>query len=134
METPGWRAAIDGALGGLGAAAGARLGLLRLEARHALRVAAAAAIVALAAALLLLATAWFALIAALVSWAVLAGFEWPWVLLAVSAACIVLGAIAVASARSSVARIRFDASTRAFGLAPLRAGPDLPANPAGGSR
>jgi hypothetical protein len=133
VETPGWRAAIDGALHGLGAAAGARLGLLRLEARHALRVA-VAAIVALAAALLLLATAWFALIAALVAWAVLAGFEWPWVLLAVSAACIVLGAIAVASARSSVARIRFDASTRAFGLSPLRAGPDLPANPAGGSR
>jgi uncharacterized membrane protein YqjE len=108
-----WRGVIDRTIGGLGAAAGARLRVFRIETRHAMQVS-LVAIVAFGLALLLLVTGWFALVGALVTWAVLAGFHWPWVLLALAAACVLLGWIALRSARASLGRISFDATARAL--------------------
>ena len=106
-----WRRAFDGVLGGLGNAASARLRVIRLEVRRALR-ASAAALVLCALALLMLLTAWFALIGAVVAAAVAAGLQWPWVLLAVAVVCVILGWLALRTARASLAAISFDGSVR----------------------
>lgn len=123
-----WRRAIDGALGGLGTAAAARLRVVRLEVRRALQASAAALVVG-ALALLMLLTAWFALVGAIVTWAVAAGFQWPWVLLALSVVCVLLGWMALRSARASLAAINFDASLRVL-RRPAPTGPTV----AGGGR
>lgn len=110
-EATTWKGVIDRALDGLAAAAGARLRVFRLEVQRAMQVSAAALVLG-AVTLLLLLTAWFALVGAIVAWAVLAGFQWPWVLLTVAAVCVLLAWLGLRSARASFGAINFDATTR----------------------
>ncbi len=106
-----WHGAIDRVLAGLAAAGRARLRVLRIEARQAVRASIAAAAMA-AGALLMIVTAWFALLGAIVSWAVLAGYQWPWVLLCVMVACLGLAGLGFACARAWLSAINFDATAR----------------------
>lgn len=106
-----WKGVLDRASGGLGAAAAARLRVFRLEARRAMRLSTFALALG-AIALLMLLTSWLALVGAIVAWAVLAGFQWPWVLLSVAVACLLLGWLGLRSARTSVGAINFDATAR----------------------
>lgn len=122
-----WRGVVGGVSVALRSAVDARVRLFRVESRRALQVAAGALALA-AAALLMLATAWLSLVGAVIGWAVLAGFQWPWVLLAVGAACLLLGWLGMRSARALLATINFDATARALHPSPAR-----PADPSAGT-
>ncbi len=122
-----WKRAIDDVLGSLGVAAGARMRVLRLEARRARRLSVAALLSGVFAALMML-TAWFALVGAIVTWAVAAGFRWPWVLSAVAVACLLLGWLGVRSARAAAAAIRFDGTARALRPSATRSAPTTEAS------
>lgn len=123
-----WRSVVDRTLAALGEAASARLRVLRVEAGRAVQVS-VAAIVLVAVALLMLATAWFALVGAIISWAVLAGFQWHWVLLATAASCVLLGWLGIRSARASFSTIRFDATARTLRLSRTGADATSPGMP-----
>ena len=106
-----WRRAIDDLTEGLGAAASARLRVVKLEAWRAMQVSMVALALA-GAAILMMLTAWFALVGSIVTWAVSAGYRWPWVLLAVAVVCILLGWLGIRGARASLSDINFDATAR----------------------
>lgn len=108
-----WRALIERALADLRASARTRFHLAELESRRALHIS-AGAIVLGALAVLLMVTAWFALLAAAVIWAAAEGFLPHLVLLIIAALCALGGWLSLRSVRAAVARIRFDATIRAF--------------------
>lgn len=105
------RALFDELIDGFGASVGTRFELLALESKRAVRASLRAIVMTLLGALLAI-TAWFALVAGLVAWAVYAGATLHWALLCVAAGGVVLAWASLHAVRKALSRIRFDATRR----------------------